>query len=141
MFGPDGRNAVLSYLHSDDNTVAHRLDVARILQRAGLSSADEALVRLLQGKPTHDDRSIQQVPTPAPPRDPIVDLAEEVATCRGEAGLPPVAVTGVSTAQAATIGMCLHNYLCGPSRATLARTLDRCCGPIGGAQKPAFCRP
>jgi hypothetical protein len=39
MFGLDGRNAVLSYLHSDDNTVEHRLDVARILQRAGLAES------------------------------------------------------------------------------------------------------
>jgi hypothetical protein len=56
-------------------------------------------------------------------------------------GAPRVTVPGLPVAQAAKLGDCLAKYTCGPSRSTLARTLNRCCSPVFGNQLPALCRP
>jgi hypothetical protein len=141
--GTDGRNALLKYLRDDKNTIQNRLGVAYVLQQGGarLNSGDQEVVRLLQAKTGRYERPQAQVQVPVPERDPIKAVGEEVTACRAEAGLKPVDVTGVSAEQANQVRWCLHSHLCGPSRRTLVRTLDRCCGQVFGARKPPFCRP
>lgn len=144
MLGSDGGRVLRTYLRDDDRTIPGRLSVAHVLQRAGarLDSADQALVRLLEAKSAlHDSPPPAQIPVAMPPADPFAMATQEVTACRAEAGLAPVAVTGISAAQANQVASCVYSYLCGPSRQTLARTMDRCCGQVFGAQRPALCRP
>ena len=142
--GGDGRNVLLRYLRDEENTIRDRLKVVDDLQHGGaqLDRRDQELVRLLHAKTARFDRPPAQVePPPEPARDPFTDAGEEFTACRAEAGSKPVIVTGVSAEQAGRAEQCLVSYLCGPSRSTLVRTLDRCCSRAFGAQKPPFCRP
>lgn len=144
MLGGDGIRVLLTYLHDDDRTASGRLWIARALRgHAQLDSADQAVVRLLEARDARFDypAAAAQVPGPMPTPDPLAVASETVTACRAEAGLAPIAVTGISAAQAGQVTSCLGSYLCGPSRRSLVRTLDRCCGPVFGAQRPAFCRP
>ncbi|HMG55682.1 MAG TPA: hypothetical protein VK601_19420, partial [Kofleriaceae bacterium] len=146
--GNDGWKPLLSYLRDDDRPAGARHEVARVVMRAGAptTKADQEVVRLLEARearrPPPRPESMSQLPDPPPPEpDPLIVTEEGVAMCRAEAGRPPVAVTGITAEQARKVGPCLKGYLCGPSQRTFTQTLDRCCGPVFGAQRPAFCRP
>jgi hypothetical protein len=139
--GPEGRDVLLKYLRDEDHTIGNRLDVVEAMQQAGASfdGDDQALVRALRTKAARFNQPVPQVQMPEP--DPMTTAGEEFTACRAEAGLKPVAVTGISAEQASKARWCLQSYLCGPSRSTAVRTLDRCCGQALGTQKPPFCRP
>lgn len=141
--GTDGRNVLLKYLSDDENTIRNRLDVAYALQQGGaeLDSGGQEVVHRLQAKAARSNRPQAQVQSQEPERDPITVVGEEFTACRAEAGLEAITVTGVSAEQAYKVRWCLQRYLCGPSRSTLVRTLDRCCGQAFGAQQPSICRP
>lgn len=141
--GAEGRNLLFNYLRDEENTIRNRLDVLDVLKRVGakLDSRDEELARLLHAKTARYNRPPLQIQMPEPELDPVAAAGEEFAACRAEAGLKPVAVTGISAAQGNEIQLCLASHMCGPARSTLIRTLDRCCALTFGAQKPSFCRP
>lgn len=142
-----GGRVLLTYLRDDDRTISNRLQVANVMQElhARFNSADQALVRMLEARDSLHNHAqpLPQGQRPEPRRDsdPLATLREEANACRAEGDVAPVAVAGISAKQAVDVELCLRSYLCGPSRRTLARTLDRCCGPVFGAQRPAFCRP
>lgn len=139
--GAEGRDVLLAYLRDEDHTIANRLDVVNALQQGGarFDGGDQALVRALQTKAARFNQPVPQVQMPEP--DPIATAGQEFTACRAEAGLKPVAVAGISAEQARKVQWCLQAHLCGPSRSTAARTLDRCCDQALGTQQPPFCRP
>jgi hypothetical protein len=141
----DGGRVLLTYLRDDERTISSRLQVANVMQElhARFNSADQTLVRMLEARDSLHNRAqpAAQVPEPTHAHDPLTMVREEANACRAEGGLAPVAVAGISAKQAVDVALCLRHYLCGPSRRSLARTLDRCCGPVFGAQRPAFCSP
>jgi hypothetical protein len=144
--GSDGQKALLVHLRNHDNNLWLRLAAAKLLPRGLFDGPDLEVLRLLEAraalvaKRSRHDVQAAQVTPPSPPYDPFQTADKHMSLCRAEGGLTPVAVTGVTADQATELARCFGRYLCGPSRPILVRTLDRCCGQVFGAQKPAFCR-
>jgi hypothetical protein len=144
QLGDEGRTVLLTHLRDDSNAIWIRGSVAGALHKAQVTlvASDRDIVRVILARQRdHDPPAPSQVVMEPPPRDPFKELDQEMATCRAEAGRRPVAATGLSADQADQLALCFGSYLCGPSQRTLVRTLDRCCGKVLGAQKPAYCRP
>jgi hypothetical protein len=145
QLGKEGQTLLLTYLRDDNRRHWERNAIAKALRESRIpqGAADRDIVRLLAAREADRDvaPNASQDPTEPPPRDLFRELAEKAAACRAEGGRKPVAATGINADQAEKLRACFDAYLCGPSQRTLVRTLERCCGEVLGAQRPAFCRP
>jgi hypothetical protein len=122
--GPAARDAVLSSLRDEGRTVAERLAAARALARpeqAPLDASDRRLVELLDAKLRTHEQHVGLNLTPKRPRT----ATEELAVCRAEAGVQDLPTP--NSAVSWDFAGCISNYLCGPSRETYLRTMERCC--------------
>lgn len=142
-YGSDGQQLLLHHLRADDRFIYVRLEIAEALEgrRVKLEADDQDLIRRLRAKKRHHFPDQLPAQTVSLPRSsPLAEASEALGYCRQEAGMPTLAVTGITHAQADALQACLKRSLCGPSQATLRRTLQRCCTAAFHDPGPALCR-
>ena len=136
--GAPARGVLLSMFRDDTRLVQERLETLRLAGNSPglvLSNDDWRLVTLLERKRD----------TPPPSKSPPLRLERALAACRADAGLAPVPAGTPPVVPPAwdhsTNGFaaCLNMYLCGPSRETYARTMQRCCQDAYRQDLPAYC--
>ena len=133
--GERARAPLLAALRDETGSIGFRLEAFKDLGTAGqamLGEPDRKLVKLLQAKlQTHPELLASfKVSISA-------GTAAELGRCRAEAGLgrAPPSDANVSW----SFANCLSNYLCGPSRETYERTMERCCRANYSAVPASFC--